>query len=242
MQYSEINKNNIPNHIAIIMDGNGRWAKKFSLPRLAGHKKGVQTVREITELCSMLGVKNLTLYTFSSENWERPKYEVNSLLKLLVSSIRLEIKDLVKNNIKLTAIGEINKFDKKIQNELLYAFKKTEQNTGLNLNLAISYGSRQEIINASKKIIYNVVKNEIDIEDINENYFANMLYTKDIEDPDLLIRTGGEFRMSNFLLWQIAYTEIYITERFWPEFRKEDLIKAIKDYQQRERKFGKVSE
>lgn len=242
MQYSEINKNNIPNHIAIIMDGNGRWAKKFSLPRLAGHKKGVQTVREITELCSMLGVKNLTLYTFSSENWERPKYEVNSLLKLLVSSIRLEIKDLVKNNIKLTAIGEINKFDKKIQNELLYAFKKTEQNTGLNLNLAISYGSRQEIINASKKIIYNVVKNEIDVEDINENYFANMLYTKDIEDPDLLIRTGGEFRMSNFLLWQIAYTEIYITERFWPEFRKEDLIKAIKDYQQRERKFGKVSE
>ena len=242
MQYSEINKNNIPNHIAIIMDGNGRWAKKFSLPRLAGHKKGVQTVREITELCSMLGVKNLTLYTFSSENWERPKYEVNSLLKLLVSSIRLEIKDLVKNNIKLTAIGDINKFDKKIQNELLYAFKKTEQNTGLNLNLAISYGSRQEIINASKKIIYNVVKNEIDIEDINENYFANMLYTKDIEDPDLLIRTGGEFRMSNFLLWQIAYTEIYITERFWPEFRKEDLIKAIKDYQQRERKFGKVSE
>jgi len=242
MQYSEINKNNIPNHIAIIMDGNGRWAKKFSLPRLAGHKKGVQTVREITELCSILGVKNLTLYTFSSENWERPKYEVNSLLKLLVSSIRLEIKDLVKNNIKLTAIGEINKFDKKIQNELLYAFKKTEQNTGLNLNLAISYGSRQEIINASKKIIYNVVKNEIDVEDINENYFANMLYTKDIEDPDLLIRTGGEFRMSNFLLWQIAYTEIYITERFWPEFRKEDLIKAIKDYQQRERKFGKVSE
>lgn len=242
MQYSEINKNNIPNHIAIIMDGNGRWAKKFSLPRLAGHKKGVQTVREITELCSMLGVKNLTLYTFSSENWERPKYEVNSLLKLLVSSIRLEIKDLVKNNIKLTAIGEINKFDKKIQNELLYAFKKTEQNTGLNLNLAISYGSRQEIINASKKIIYNVVKNEIDVEDINENYFANMLYTKDIEDPDLLIRTGGEFRMSNFLLWQIAYTEIYITGRFWPEFRKEDLIKAIKDYQQRERKFGKVSE
>ena len=242
MQYSEINKNNIPNHIAIIMDGNGRWAKKFSLPRLAGHKKGVQTVREITELCSMLGVKNLTLYTFSSENWERPKYEVNSLLKLLVSSIRLEITDLVKNNIKLTAIGDINKFDKKIQNELLYAFKKTEQNTGLNLNLAISYGSRQEIINASKKIIYNVVKNEIDIEDINENYFANMLYTKDIEDPDLLIRTGGEFRMSNFLLWQIAYTEIYITERFWPEFRKEDLIKAIKDYQQRERKFGKVSE
>ena len=242
MQYSEINKNNIPNHIAIIMDGNGRWAKKFSLPRLAGHKKGVQTVREITELCSILGVKNLTLYTFSSENWERPKYEVNSLLKLLVSSIRLEITDLVKNNIKLTAIGEINKFDKKIQNELLYAFKKTEQNTGLNLNLAISYGSRQEIINASKKIIYNVVKNEIDVEDINENYFANMLYTKDIEDPDLLIRTGGEFRMSNFLLWQIAYTEIYITERFWPEFRKEDLIKAIKDYQQRERKFGKVSE
>ena len=216
--------------------------KKNILISLAGHKKGVQTVREITELCSILGVKNLTLYTFSSENWERPKYEVNSLLKLLVSSIRLEIKDLVKNNIKLTAIGEINKFDKKIQNELLYAFKKTEQNTGLNLNLAISYGSRQEIINASKKIIYNVVKNEIDIEDINENYFANMLYTKDIEDPDLLIRTGGEFRMSNFLLWQIAYTEIYITERFWPEFRKEDLIKAIKDYQQRERKFGKVSE
>ena len=242
MQYSEINKNNIPNHIAIIMDGNGRWAKKFALPRFAGHKKGVQTVRKITELCSKLGVKSLTLYTFSSENWERPKNEVNSLLKLLISSIRLEIKDLVKNNIKLTAIGEINKFNKKIQNELTYAFRKTQQNTGLNLNLAISYGSRQEIIYASKKLINKVINNEVKIEDIDENYFANMLYTKDIGDPDLLIRTGGEFRISNFLLWQIAYTEIYITERFWPEFRKEDLIEAIKEYQQRERKFGKVSE
>ena len=237
-----MNKNNLPRHIAIIMDGNGRWANVRGLPRIAGHREGVRTVRKITHICGELGVQTLTLYTFSSENWKRPVAEVGALMKLLASSLRKEISDLMKNNVRFTVIGDINNFDQQIQNELKNAFQKTKNNSGLNLNLALSYGSRQEILYATRKLVEKVTLGEIKIKDISEDLFSQMLHTKDLIDPDLLIRTGGEFRISNFLLWQIAYTEIHITDLYWPEFDKQDLINAIYDYQNRERRFGKISE
>ena len=237
-----MDKKNLPRHIAIIMDGNGRWANAKNLPRISGHREGVRAVRKITEICAELGIQTLTFYTFSSENWERPLEEVSLLMKLLTSSIHREVKSLMKNNIRFTVMGDIKKFNEQVQNELLDAIHKTKNNSGLNLNLALSYGSRQEIIHATKKIIQKVLIDEIDIDDIDETLFSSFLYTKDLIDPDLLIRTGGEFRISNFLLWQIAYTEIHITNRFWPEFNKQDLINAICDYQNRERRFGKTSE
>ena len=241
MHQATIDKDNLPSHIAIIMDGNGRWANTRGLPRIAGHRKGVLTVRKITEICGKLGIKTLTLYTFSSENWNRPVMEVNALMKLLVSSLRKEVEDLMKNNVRFTAIGDVKKFTPQIQNELLEAFHKTKNNSGINLNLALSYSSRQEILYATRKLVEKVTLDEIEIKDINEHLFSQMLYTKDLSDPDLMIRTGGEFRISNFLLWQIAYTEIHITDRFWPEFDKQDLLNAICDYQGRERRFGKIS-
>ena len=241
MNQVTIDKDNLPRHIAIIMDGNGRWANVRGLPRIAGHREGVRTVRKITQICGELGIQALTLYTFSSENWKRPAVEVGALMKLLVSSLRKEVSDLMKNNVRLTLIGDINKFDQQIQNELINAFQKTKNNSGLNLNLALSYGSRQEILYATRKLVEKVTLGEIEIKDISEDLFSQMLHTKDLIDPDLLIRTGGEFRISNFLLWQIAYTEIHITDLYWPEFDKQDLMNAIYDYQNRERRFGKTS-
>ena len=241
MRQPTIDKDNLPNHIAIIMDGNGRWAKTQELPRISGHREGVRTVRKITEICGELGIQTLTLYTFSSENWKRPVAEIGALMNLLINSLRREINNLNNNNVRFTVIGDIKKFNPQIQNELLDAFHKTKNNSGLNLNLALNYGSRQEILHATKKLVEKTILGEIEINDIDEDLFSQMLNTKDITDPDLLIRTGGEFRVSNFLLWQIAYTEIHITDRFWPEFNKQDLMKAINEYQNRERRFGRVS-
>ena len=242
MKKIEIDTHNIPQHIAIIMDGNGRWANAKGLPRITGHREGVRTVRKITEICGKLGVQILTLYTFSSENWNRPATEVSALMKLLVNSLRREVKDLMKNNVRFTVIGNINELETNVQNELQDAIYKTKNNTGLNLNLALNYGSRQEIICAIKKLAEKVSKGEIIVEDIDEYHFSKLLYTQDIPDPDLLIRTGGEFRISNFLLWQIAYTEIHVTDTSWPSFGKKELTEAIYEYQNRERRFGKISE
>ena len=242
MNKIQIDTHNIPRHIAIIMDGNGRWANAKGLPRIAGHREGVRTVRKITEICGDLNVKILTLYTFSSENWNRPATEVSALMKLLMSSLRREVKDLMKNNVRFTVIGNINELEFNVQNELIDAIHKTKNNTGLNLNLALSYGSRQEILFAVKKLIDKVSKGEIKVDEIDESVFSKLLYTQNIPDPDLLIRTGGEFRISNFLLWQIAYTEIHVTDTSWPSFGKKELTEAIYEYQNRDRRFGKISE
>ena len=224
------------------MDGNGRWANSRGLPRIAGHREGVRTVRKITEICGELDVQILTLYTFSSENWNRPQTEVSALMKLLVKSLRREVKDLMKNNVRFTVIGDINELESNVKNELLDSIQKTKNNTGLNLNLALSYGSRKEILFAVKQLAEKVSNGELDSKQIDEPLFSQMLYTRDIPDPDLLIRTGGEFRLSNFLLWQIAYTEIHVTDTFWPAFGKKELMTAIHEYQNRERRFGKISE
>ena len=242
MNKIEIDTHNIPRHIAIIMDGNGRWANAKGLPRIAGHREGVRTVRKITETCGELNVKILTLYTFSSENWNRPDTEVSALMKLLMSSLRREVKDLMKKNVRFTVIGNINELAFNVQNELIDAIHKTKNNTGLNLNLALSYGSRQEIICAVKKLIDKVSEGEIKVDEIDESVFSKLLYTQNIPDPDLLIRTGGEFRISNFLLWQIAYTEIHVTDTSWPSFGKKELTEAIYEYQNRDRRFGKISD
>jgi len=236
-----IDKNNLPQHIAIIMDGNGRWANKRGLPRIAGHQQGVRAVRKITEACSKLNIPILTLYTFSVENWQRPISEVGALMKLLMNSLKKEVDNLMKNNVRFSIIGDIKKFDLLIQNEILDIIHKTKNNSGLNLNLALNYGSRQEIISATKKLANQVALGEIEINDIDESLFSTLLQTKDIADPDLLIRTGGEFRISNFLLWQIAYTEIHITDCYWPDFSNENLLNALNEYQKRERRFGKTS-
>ena len=236
------NDNIIPEHIAIIMDGNGRWAKKRGLPRIAGHRQGIKSVREITNICSDIGVKYLTLYTFSTENWNRPQKEVDALMMLLLSTIKNEIKDIHKNNLVLSTIGNIEVLPKNIKKEISDGIDLTSNNTGLNLILALNYGSRQEIIVAVNNIIEKNNKGEIDSSMIDEDLFSSFLSTKNIPDPDLLIRTGGELRISNFLLWQCAYTEIYLTDTFWPDFRKEKLIESITAFQKRERRFGKTSE
>ncbi|PJA98062.1 MAG: di-trans,poly-cis-decaprenylcistransferase [Ignavibacteriales bacterium CG_4_9_14_3_um_filter_30_11] len=223
------------------MDGNGRWAKKRGLPRAAGHKKGVDTVKEITENCAEIGVKYLTLYTFSTENWNRPKDEVSTLMRLLLRSLKERVSELNENNIRLSTIGNISALPSAVQNELKEAIEKTKNNNKMTLNLALSYSGRWELIEAIKSIGKLVSQKKIDVEDINENSLKNYLTTKDIPDPDLLIRTSGEFRVSNFLLWQIAYTEFFISDVFWPDFNKHHLIDAIKSYQNRERRFGRVS-
>tara|TARA_B110000438_G_C15699029_1_gene600191 strand:+ start:385 stop:1110 length:726 start_codon:yes stop_codon:yes gene_type:complete len=238
MTETQINQNQIPEHIAIIMDGNGRWACTKTLPRIAGHKQGVKAVRNITEICGELGVKYLTLYTFSEENWNRPQIEVSALMKLLVSSLKKEVRDLNKNNVRFSVIGDMTKMDNFVQDELNEAIKFTKNNDGLNLNLALSYGGRQEIITAFKRLYSQISSTD----EITEKRFESQLYTSNIPDPDLLIRTGGEMRVSNFLLWQIAYTELHITNTFWPAFGRDELLIAINDYQQRERRFGKISE
>ena len=236
-----LDKDKMPKHIAIIMDGNGRWAKSKKLPRTSGHKAGVKAVREITKSCSKIGIEHLTLFTFSSENWKRPSIEVNALMKLLLNSIHNELKSLIENNVRFTCIGNIHEFNDSIQNELFDACEKTKNNSGLNLNLALSYGGRQEILNATKQLIHKVNSGKIKIDDINESIFSKELYTKDLPHPDLLIRTGGNYRISNFLLWQVAYSELYITDTFWPAFNEDNLIKAILDFQKRERRFGEIS-
>lgn len=239
---SQINTNNLPNHIAIIMDGNGRWAEMKGKPRVFGHKNGVSSVKEVIEGCREIGVNYLTLYAFSTENWNRPKLEVKTLMALLVSSLRKELNTLVKNNIKLNTIGNIENLPEKAQVELAEVVEKTKKNTSLTLTLALSYGSREEIVNVIRNISKKVVNNQIAIEEINENIINNHLYTFSLPDVDLLIRTSGEKRISNFLLWQIAYAELYFTNTLWPDFRKENLFNAIVDYQQRERRFGKTSQ
>ena len=232
----------IPDHIAIIMDGNGRWARERSLPRIAGHREGINSVREITRLCGEIGVKHLTLYTFSTENWQRPKAEVSALMTLLLKTINKEVKELHKNNVKFTVIGDLAMLPRSTRKGLQDGIELTQDNGGLNLCLALNYGSRQEMIDAIQSLASKVQSGEMEPEEINEAIFSNALYTKGIPDPDLLIRTSGECRLSNFLLWQSAYTEIFITDTYWPEFREEQLMDAITVYQLRERRFGKVSE
>ncbi len=239
---TKILKNKVPNHVAIIMDGNGRWAKLKNKPRVFGHKNGVNSVRETIEGCRELGIKYLTLYAFSTENWNRPKLEVKTLMSLLVSSLKKELKSLLENNIKLITIGNLNDLPKSARKELTEVIEKTKNNTALTLTLALSYGSRDEIVNVIKNISKKVVNNELQVEEINENIINNHLYTFSLPDVDFLIRTSGEKRISNFLLWQIAYAELYFTNTLWPDFKKENLFNAILEYQNRERRFGKTSE
>ena len=238
----QLNLSNLPNHIAIIMDGNGRWAKKKGLLRNLGHQGGAKTVREIVEVCAEINVKYLTLYAFSTENWNRPKLEVDLLMKLLISSLKKELKTLQKNNIKLVTIGNIDSLPTKVSVELKDVVEKTKNNSRLTLTLALSYSSREELIKTIKEISLKVKNNLISPENIDESVINNHLYTRNLPDVDLLIRTSGEQRISNFLLWQIAYAELYFTETLWPDFNKENLFKAILNYQNRERRFGKTSE
>ena len=232
----------VPRHIAIIMDGNGRWAKRRGLPRVAGHKRGVETVREIVETCAQIGVKYLTIYTFSTENWKRPKIEVSTLMRLIVKSLQTETNDLHANNIRLNTIGNTKILPDEVCKELNQAIEKTKNNDKLTLTLALSYSGRWELTEAIKSISEKYKNGNVKLDDINEELISNNLTTSGMPDPDLLIRSGGEFRISNFLLWQIAYAEIYVTKVLWPEFRYTKLIEAIKDYQKRERRFGLVSE
>ena len=237
---SLIDLNNLPQHIAVIMDGSGRWAKKQGAKRIFGHRNAVEAVRQTTEACAELGIKHLTLYAFSTENWNRPKIEVRGLMELLVSTIKKETPTLTKNNVRLTSIGDVAALPDNCQQELKDSIGLTRNNDGLNLILALSYSGRWEIIKAVKDLLKDVKKDAIGLEDINYNLFSDYLCTKDIPDPELLIRTSGEMRISNFFLWQIAYTELYITDILWPDFRKEHLYEAIVAYQKRERRFGKV--
>ncbi len=232
---------NIPDHVAIIMDGNGRWASDRSLPRIAGHREGINSVREITRVCGEIGIKHLTLYTFSTENWRRPPSEVKALMSLLLKTINIEIRQLHKNNVKFTIIGELESLPIPTVKGLKNGVTLTSKNSGLNLCLALNYGSRKEILDAVKSTILKVQKKELEIDQVDETFFSKQLYTKNIPDPDLLIRTSGEYRLSNFLLWQSAYTEIYLTDAYWPSFRSQQLFESINDYQNRERRFGKVS-
>ena len=232
----------IPKHIAIIMDGNGRWAKKRGLPRVAGHKRGVDTVKEIVEACAEIGVKFLTLYTFSTENWKRPKDEVSTLMRLLLNSLRNRVNELNDNDIRLTTIGNIDALPVAVRKQLEFDIERTKNNKKMVLNLALSYSGRWELLEAIKQISNSAVQGKIKSKDIDEKIVSSFLTTKDIPDPDLVIRTSGEFRVSNFLLWQIAYSEFIITETLWPDFSKFDLYDAIKIFQKRERRFGKVSE
>jgi len=238
----KIDISNLPKHIAIIMDGNGRWAKQKSKLRVFGHKGGVQSVNDTVEAAAELGIKFLTLYAFSTENWSRPKKEVNALMNLLVNTIEAETKTLIKNDIKLISIGEIDELPEKCKNKLKKAIKLTENNKRMTLILALSYSSRNEIISSIKNIATAYKNNDIVLNDINENLLNKTLNTKNIPDPELLIRTSGEYRISNFLLWQIAYSELYFTDVLWPDFKKNDFYNAIFEYQNRERRFGKTSE
>jgi len=233
-----IDKNNLPKHIAITMDGNGRWAKSKGKIRVFGHKNGILAVRDTVEYAAEIGIKFLTLYAFSTENWDRPRSEVNALMSLLVNAIKKETQTLMDNDIKLITIGETDSLPTKAKNQLLEAINKTKDNTTMTLVLALSYSGRWEILNAVKSLI----KHDVNIEEIDEKVFEQYLTTKSVPDPEILIRTSGEYRISNFLLWQIAYSELYFTDTLWPDFRRTDLEKAIINYQNRERRFGKTNE
>jgi undecaprenyl diphosphate synthase len=237
----KIKKETVPVHVAIIMDGNGRWAKKRGYIRTIGHTKGVDAVRDTVEAAVELGVKYLTLYAFSTENWNRPKYEIDALMTLLVNSVNKERKTFMDNNIRLQAIGDMKSLPAKSYKELLKAIEYTSGNTGLSLVLALSYSSRWEITDAIQKIALHILSGELKAEEITAESFSTFLTTSAIPDPELLIRTSGEFRVSNFLLWQIAYTELYFTPTLWPDFSKEEFYKAILEYQSRERRFGMTS-
>jgi undecaprenyl diphosphate synthase len=235
-----IDFSNLPQHIAVIMDGNGRWAKGKGAARIFGHRNAIESVKEITEGCGELGVKYLTLYAFSTENWGRPKEEVEGLMELLVNTLKKEINTLLKNKVRLLTIGNMDHLPKVCQRNMLEASETTKNNTGLTLLLALSYSGRLEIVKAARKLAEDVRNNRLNPEDIDETLFSDCLETAGIPDPELLIRTSGEMRLSNFLLWQVAYTELYITKTLWPDFRKENLYEAICEYQKRERRFGKV--
>ncbi len=239
---TQIKNDKLPRHLAIIMDGNGRWAKQQGLLRVVGHESGTKSVREVVEACAEIGIKHLTLYAFSTENWKRPKLEVQTLMKLLVKSLKKEIATLQDNNIKLAAIGNLQDLPKKAHTELLEVIEKTKSNSQMTLTLALSYGSREEIVSVVKQLTDKVKNNIISVESIDESIINKHLYTQNLPDVDLLIRTSGEHRISNFLLWQIAYAELYFTNILWPDFTKNDLYEALINYQNRERRFGKTSE
>ena len=237
-----INKDNLPKHLAIIMDGNGRWAKQKGLLRTLGHESGTKSVKTTVETCAKLGIENLTLYAFSTENWNRPKLEVDTLMKLLVNSLKKELKTLQENNIRLNSIGNLSKLPESILKELHDVIDKTKHNTHMTLTLALSYGSREELLNVVKNISDKVKNNIISLDSIDESIINQHLYTHNLPDVDLLIRTSGEHRISNFMLWQVAYAELFFTDVLWPDFTDEHLYEAIISYQKRERRFGKTSE
>jgi undecaprenyl diphosphate synthase len=236
------NHSDLPKHVGVIMDGNGRWAKGKGLPRVAGHNEGVNSVQEIVEFCGEVGINYLTIYTFSEENWKRPSWEVASLMQLLVTTINKQIERLDRQNVRIRTIGHLDKLPLLAKRSMISAMKRTEKNTGLILNVALSYGGRQEIIDAVKILAQRVKDGELDPEKINDKMLSAELYTAGQPDPDLIIRTGGEHRVSNFLLWQLAYSELYITKTAWPDFRKPQFLEAVWSYIQRERRFGMVSE
>jgi undecaprenyl diphosphate synthase len=229
-------------HIAIIMDGNGRWAKKRMLPRVMGHREGTKATKKIVRACGELGIKHLTIYVFSSENWERPLPEVDALMNLLVDMVRQEIEDLMRNNVRLCALGNLSRLPEITRRELEWGMDRTKGNTGLQLNLAVSYGGREEILDAARGLAEKAKRGEINPADIDEQAFRSQMYLPDVPDPELLIRTGGDQRISNYLLWQIAYTELYVTPTLWPDFDKDGLVEAIEEYHSRQRRFGKVLE
>lgn len=241
-QNNNINPEALPKHLAIIMDGNGRWAKKQGLLRTIGHENGAKAVRQTVETCARLGIKNLTLFAFSTENWNRPKLEVDTLMKLLSKALKKELNTLTKNDIRLNTIGDIESLPKSVAKNLIEVVESTKENQRMNLTLALNYGSREEITRATKLIADKVKNNIISIEDIDESVINNHLYTRNLPDVDLVIRTSGEQRISNFLLWQIAYAELYFTDVLWPDFSAEHLMEALESYQNRERRFGKTSE
>jgi undecaprenyl diphosphate synthase len=242
MEQELLDPTRIPKHVAVIMDGNGRWAKKQGLMRIRGHEKGAKAVRQTVETCAELGVEHLTLYAFSTENWKRPKLEVETLMRLLVSSLKKELPTLQNNNISLKAVGNLNLLPKKALKELDEVIDATKNNNRMNLTLALSYGSREELVTVIKNVASQVKDGTLEIDQIDTDVINKHLYTSYMPDVDLLIRTSGEQRISNFLLWQIAYAELYFTEVLWPDFRKEHLVEAIHNYQDRERRFGKTSE
>jgi undecaprenyl diphosphate synthase len=238
----DINKLKLPRHVAIIMDGNGRWAKQKGKNRVFGHQQGARSVKEVVKIAGEIGIEYLTLYAFSTENWTRPKLEVEALMTLLVSSINTETKELMENNVKLLSIGDHDILPSKVKKKLYQAIETTQKNTGLKLVLALSYSAKWEIINAVKKIAEKVGNGQISVNEINEDLFDSNLSTAGIPHPELMIRTSGEYRISNFLLWQLAYSELYFTQTLWPDFGREEFLNAIVDYQKRERRFGKTSE
>ncbi|NLY42496.1 MAG: isoprenyl transferase [Clostridiaceae bacterium] len=235
-----IDYSNLPEHIAIIMDGNGRWAKKKKLPRSVGHRAGANTLKTITEFCDKIGIKVLTVYAFSTENWKRPKEEVDALMDLLLEYLRDAERQLAGKNVVIKVIGDISVLSKEIQEQIIKTEKLTQSNTGLLLNIAINYGGRNELVNAVKNIVKDINEGKISVDDINEQCISNYLYTRGIKDPDLIIRPSGELRLSNFLLWQSAYSEFWFSNIYWPDFKPKDLLNAIRDYQQRDRRFGGV--